>query len=209
MKNRHLSAIIAGVLLGLGLSSCSETSDDNSEFDNWKERNEAYFQSKYNEAKASASATTYVLPKWSLNDSIATSPDNYIIVQVVEQGSGTECPMYTDSVRVHFRGRTIPTSASPDGYIVGSSYEGTFYEATALPRMLSLSGSSTTDGLATALQRMHIGDRWTVCIPYQLAFGTAAYTPSSTTEWLSASIPAYSTLIYDVKLVGIKHPGGK
>lgn len=207
MKKTHLSAIAAALLLSVGLSSCSETSEDTSEFDNWQERNEAYFQQKYQETVAKGQqADAFVLTKWSLNDSIANKAEDHIVVEVLEHGDGIESPMYTDSVTVHFRGRTIPTSASPEGYIIGSSYEGTFYDATSLPRTLSMTSATTNDGLATALQRMHVGDRWKVYIPHQLGYGESAYTSSSTTEWLSASIPAYTTLVFDVKLAGFKRP---
>ena len=40
------------------------------------------------------------------------------------------------------------------------------------------------------LMRMHRGDRWRVYIPYQLAYGSSA----------RSSIPAYSTLIFDLQL---------
>ncbi len=211
MKKVHLPTVLAGLLLITGLTSCHETSDDDTEFDNWQQRNEAFFQQKYQEAviKIAQQSETLVLTKWSLNDSIATKAEDHIVVEVLEKGNGTESPMYTDSVSVHFRGRTIPTSSSPDGYVIGSSYEGTFYDQTALPQTISMNNATTVDGLVTALQHMHIGDRWMVYIPYQLGFGAAAYTVSSTTGWISTSIPAYTMLIYDVKLTGIQKPNSK
>ena len=47
------------------------------------------------------------------------------------------------------------------------------------------------DGFATALQHMHIGDQWRIYIPHQLGYGTTA----------KSSIPAYSTLIFDLVLI--------
>lgn len=197
----HLFALS---LLGLLLAACHETADDNTEFSNWQERNESYFQQKYLSAVNGTALQDkiFVLTKWSFNDSITTKAEDHIVVEVLEEGTGSGCPLFTDSVRVHFRGHTIPTNASPDGYVIGSSYEGTFYEQTAQPRTLSVSASTTVDGLATALQRMHIGDRWRITIPYQLGYSIADYTPTTTTGWISVSVPAYTTLIYDVKLVG-------
>jgi len=52
-------------------------------------------------------------------------------------------------------------------------------------------------GLATALQKMHIGDRWLVYIPYNLGYG----------ESDSGSVPAYPTLIFDVTLTAYYRPG--
>ena len=51
--------------------------------------------------------------------------------------------------------------------------------------------SSFVAGFSTALQHMHKGDRWRVTIPYQLAYGTTDKT----------TIPAYSTLIFEIELV--------
>ena len=203
MKRNHLPAAVVCLLLVVGMAACHETEDDNSEFSDWQERNEAYFLQVYDLAtNPAAFSNFFALTKWSLNDSIATKAEDHIVVEPLEVGSGSGCPLYTDSVLVHFRGRTIPTTASPEGYIIGSSYEGTFYEQTSQPRLMSISASTTVDGLATALQRMHIGDRWRIIIPCQLGYGITDYTPSTTTGWISASIPAYTTLIYDVQLVG-------
>ena len=54
------------------------------------------------------------------------------------------------------------------------------------------------DGLATALQHMHVGDRWLIYIPYQLGFGLR-----NVPEW---GVPAYSTLVFDVTLLRIIKP---
>ena len=44
---------------------------------------------------------------------------------------------------------------------------------------------------------MHIGDRWKVYIPYQLAYGKTN----------NGTIPAYSTLVFDVTLVSYYRAG--
>ena len=46
---------------------------------------------------------------------------------------------------------------------------------------------------------MHKGDHWTIYIPYQLGYGSSK----------TGSVPAYSTLIFDLRLVGIAHVGQK
>ena len=61
--------------------------------------------------------------------------------------------------------------------------------STMKPRTFAVSG--VVKGFATALQNMHIGDRWQVYIPHQLAYGSSD-TPGA----------AYSTLIFDITLVG-------
>jgi peptidylprolyl isomerase len=48
-------------------------------------------------------------------------------------------------------------------------------------------------GFSEALLHMHIGDRWEIFIPYSEGYGTRSVD----------IIPGYSTLIFDVELVGI------
>ena len=49
------------------------------------------------------------------------------------------------------------------------------------------------EGWQIALQRMHVGDHWIVYIPYAMGYGTRS----------SGPIPAFSTLVFDVQLLGI------
>ena len=195
MKKYHLFLSI-GILLSLFLTACSETEDAASEFENWQERNETYFNNIYNRAK-SGSSDLKIFTKWSMNDAAATNADDHIVVQVLESGSGSGCPMYTDSVQVHYRGRLMPTDSYADGFVFDQSYTGTFNKATLKPASFAV--SSLVDGFTTALMNMHIGDHWRVYIPYNLGYGT---TPPS-----SSGIPAYSTLIFDIALVAYYRPG--
>ena len=76
------------------------------------------------------------------------------------------------------------------------SYSGEYNPQTIQPVKFAVNG--VVDGFATALMHMSIGDRWEVYIPYQLGYGTQVQS--------SGSIPAYSTLIFDVGLAGFSHP---
>jgi len=49
------------------------------------------------------------------------------------------------------------------------------------------------DGFSTALQHMDVGDKWEVWIPWQLGYGSSA----------SGTIPAYTTLVFEIELVSI------
>lgn len=179
------------LLLGsLGFASCTETKEDIEEFGNWQSRNETYFNDIYQKAK-SDTKDYKIIRKWSLEEGVATSPDDNIVVQVINQGAGSGCPLYTDSVRVHYEGRLIPSATYTSGYVFDKTWTGNYNLATMHPATFCVSG--IVDGMSTALMNMHIGDRWRVYIPYQLGYGT---TTSSST-----SIPAYSTLIFDLTLV--------
>lgn len=191
----YLLALLAPVGL---LSSCSESDNEEEEFPNWKKTNEQYFNNLYAMAKSSADMgdkSWKVIRQWSLEESTAKDSYDYIVVNVLENGTGSGCPLYTDSVKVHYEGRLLPSTSYPDGYVFDKSFTGEFNPATALPAKFAVSGM--IDGFTTALQYMHIGDRWKVYIPYQLGYGSSA----------SGSIPAYSTLVFDVTLVSYYRAG--
>ncbi len=181
------------------LSSCSEESDEIEEFPDWQETNDSHFSSIYDEATrliALGDPTWKLFLNWSLpleNSAYTASIDDYIVVEVLEEGTGSGCPLYTDNVWVHYRGRLLPSVSYPSGYIFDQSYYGDFNEQTASP--VSFTASALVDGFTTALLYMHIGDYWRVYIPYNLGYGTYG----------SGSIPGYSLLIFDIKLVAYAH----
>ena len=189
------------------LSSCSEDDDTVSEYANWQERNEQAFADTLAYARKMGEANGwYVYKNWTFenqtpnkdqNGNLATLTykdcDN-IIVHVLEKGEGTASPMYTDSVRVSYRGSLIQTTDKDGsvnaGYVFDKTFEGTYNKQTAM--LSTFAVSNVVDGFATALMRMHPGDHWMVYIPYQLGYGSA--TSSSST------IPAYSMLRFEIVL---------
>lgn len=183
-----MAALVA--VLCAGLASCSETDTDEEEFPDWKKTNEEYFDKAYNDAKAlsATSGTCKVIRSWSLNDDKATHSYDHIIVNVLNEGHGSGCPLYTDSVKVHYSGRLLPSKNYPEGYLFDQSWTGDYNLDTMVPSKFAVAGTVT--GFATALQQMHIGDRWQVIIPYQLGYDSSDK-PGA----------AYSTLVFDVTLV--------
>lgn len=177
------------------ITSCSEDDNTVEEFPDWQNRNEAYFNSIYERARDNADGSWKLILNYSLQDTIPTSNDDYIAVQVLEEGTGSGCPMYTDSVLVNYRGRLIPSTSYADGYVFDQSYDGEYNPETAMPAQFYVGG--LIDGFTTALQHMHIGDVWRVYIPYNLGYG----------ETGSSSIPGYSTLIFDIALVAYYRAG--
>lgn len=175
------------------LSSCSESDDEVVEFDNWQQRNDTYFNDLYNRAKSNSTGEWKVFTQWSINEDVATKADDHIVVQVLESGTGSGSPLYTDSVAIHYSARLIPSVSYPEGYEFDKSWAGTFQAAVSKP--YSGRVNSFVDGFATALQQMHVGDHWKVYIPYRLGYGSSA-----------GSIPAYSTLIFDLRLVAYYKP---
>ena len=187
MKNIRILLLLTMSVL-FGLTSCEESSEAG-EFDNWQQRNTQFVDS----IAAVARANTYDDWKVFLAQGLDTTKvwDNgyYVYCRVIEEGSGTAHPLYTDSVLVNYRGRLMPSDTYKDGYIFDSSYSGELNPAFNVPVTLPLSG--TVEGFCTAVQKMTDGDIWEVYIPYQLGYGAKG----------SSGVPAYSTLIFDINLV--------
>ena len=102
-----------------------------------------------------------------------------IYYKVLEQGNGSTSPTIRSIVSVHYRGTLI------DGKEFDNSYKRNCPEAFRLCDVI--------DGWQIALQQMHVGDKWIIYIPYELGYGSKA----------CAGIPAFSTLIFEVELLGI------
>lgn len=193
MKKQKTIAIFVA-LLSLCMFSCSEEDSNEGEFDNWKERNETYFNNLYNKAKGSTTGTWRTYHTWTKEAEAATSPDDYIVVEVLKEGTGTESPLYSDEVKIHYRGNLMPSTNFPQGFQFDSSWYGEYNLEAMVPATSSV--VSFVNGFATAIQKMHVGDRWRVYIPYALGY------KNSTSN---SSIPAYSTLVFDVTLVSFSH----
>ena len=193
MKKQKTIAIFVA-LLSLCMFSCSEEDSNEGEFDNWKERNETYFNNLYNKAKGSTTGTWRTYHTWTKEAEAATAPDDYIVVEVLKEGTGTESPFSTDEVKIHYRGNLMPSTNFPQGFQFDSSWSGEYNLEAMVPSTNLVSGF--VNGFATAIQKMHVGDRWRVYIPYALGY------KGSTSN---SSIPAYSTLVFDVTLVSFSH----
>lgn len=99
--------------------------------------------------------------------------------KVLQQGDGPVAGG-TDKVKVHYEGRLI------DGTVFDSSYK-RGEPATFAP-------SQVIKGWTEALTMMPVGSKWQLYIPQELGYGSRQ----------SGPIPAYSTLIFDVEVLGIE-----
>ena len=171
-----------------GLTSCEETTDVG-EFDNWQSRNTQFIDSIAGVARANTYGDWKVILADGLDPMKQWGNDCYVYCQVIEEGSGTEHPLFTDSVVVNYSGRLMPSATYPDGFLFDSSYSGDFNPSFNVPVGMKL--SATVPGFYTAVQQMVDGDRWMVYIPYQLGYGAKSVT----------GVPAYSSLVFDINLV--------
>lgn len=182
----------------MAFTSCSETDDETNEYENWKQRNDEYFNGIYTKAEASIkneSNDWKIFNCWSMVDNAVKDETKKIVVEVLQNGSGPGCPMYTDSVRVHYEGRMMPTAEHPKGVVFDASWSGDYNPNTMVPAKFLAGG--LVDGFTTALLHMHVGDRWRVYMPYDMAYGSSE----------QKTIPAYSTLIFDITLQAYSRPG--
>ena len=187
------------------LTSCKQEDETVEEFPNWASQNDTYFAQLVAETQAKIAAGD---TSWELIASYSKPTTNYtyrttdyIVVKKVESSALTKSPLLTDTAEVHYVGR-LKESANIYknlGYVFDPSFQGDydaqtgtfkFDPVTATPVKFAVSG--VVNGFSTALLHMHKGDHWLVYIPYQLGYGTTT----------RGSIPAGSTLIFDMRLAG-------
>jgi len=197
--------VLAILFALLALVSCKESDDEVEEYPDWQKKNEQYFTNKYNTVKqqiASGNTAWKIIKSYGKPADIEGTATDYIIVKVLEEGTGSGCPLYTDTVRCHYRGQLLASTSYVDssdpelGYVFDKSWStDTYRPDISTPSKFGL--ASLVDGFSTAVQHMHIGDHWLVYIPHQLGYGSSD----------SSTIPQYSTLVFDINLVAYYHPG--
>ena len=107
-----------------------------------------------------------------------------VLYRILESGQGSSAtPRPNSIVSVHYKGTLI------NGREFDNSWKRNCPEAFRLNEVI--------DGWQIALQQMRVGDHWMVYIPYTVGYGTRT----------SGPIPAFSTLIFEVKLLGIAREG--
>ena len=151
---------------------------------------EAYFKAKQEfnkEAKqeklygANREAGRRFLAENAKKDSVITLPSG-LQYKVLVAGSG-EVPTANDKVLVNYEGRLI---------------DGTVFDASARhgDQPAEFTPNQVIKGWTEALTMMPVGSKWQLFIPSELAYG----------EREAGQIQPYSTLIFDVELVGIDKP---
>ena len=177
-------------------TSCDETEEVN-KYADWRNRNEAFIDSlkRVYDAKTDP----------ELIQIIPYAEKNYpIYAKKLKTVTSGETPLYTDSVTVFYRGMLIDeavfgAATTPHYYtklyqsldVFDKNFEGEEPNAFESPTKFFVNG--VVAGWREVLQRMKVGERWEVYIPWQQGYGSS----------VSGTIPAYSTLIFDVNLVSI------
>ncbi|WP_426700203.1 FKBP-type peptidyl-prolyl cis-trans isomerase [Rhodanobacter sp. Col0626] len=105
---------------------------------------------------------------------------------VMSQGTGTASPTVSSTVTVNYRGMLI---------------DGTEFDSTwAHGAPVSFSVDKVIRGWQDVIPRMHVGDRWRVVIPPQLAYGATGALPR---------IGPNEALVFEIELLDIKPPSDR
>lgn len=137
-----------------------------------------------NEANKRRKENTYLevekkfLAENATKDSVMTTPSG-LQYKIIKKGTG-DIPKANDEVLVHYEGRLL---------------DGTVFDASRKhgDKPLQFRANQVIKGWTEALTMMPVGSKWQLFIPYKLAYGDRA----------AGQIKPYSTLIFDVELVGI------
>ena len=186
--------------VSLAVTSCEETDGVVDPYFNWQERNELYIDSIARVANANLGNEVgqwKAVHTYKFNPPINDlNPDvrDYVYCKILEKGTGTVKPLYSDSVAAHYRGQLIPLY---DGQkvVFDQSFQGELKEDLAVPVTFGVwdGVGGVIEGWSSVLQQMVEGDRWEVHIPYQLGYGIYGRN----------EIPGYSALVFDMQLVKI------
>lgn len=190
---------VIGLLFSVSFTvvSCDETTGVPDPYTDWEVRNQLYIDSIAKVARANMGTEvgqwrvvhTYKFDP-PLND-LNPNVNDYVYCKILENGTGTVNPLFTDSVEVHYRGQLIPLY---DGskLVFDQSFQGELNSNVAEPIVVDIDGN-WIEGWKIVLQEMVEGDRWEVYIPQEHAYDTYG----------KGSVPGYSTLIFDMQLVKI------
>jgi len=197
---------LLGILLSLsmGLASCSKDTQVADPYSDWAVRNDAYIDSI-----ASICANPPAGENWLriLNYKIQTEAseglgyqtytpgkNDYVYMKLFPQDNIEPLgisPLSTDTVSVHYRGKLI------NGTVFDQSFSGNWNADVSEPRKFCTVGNSIT-GWSTALMQMKEGQHVELYIPAGLGYGSVD----------RDEIPAYSALVFDVRLEKVIHPKG-
>ena len=146
----------------------------------------AFLQKRAEERMVALNAESAKAGKKFLEDNAkregVTTTASGLQYEVVKKADGAQ-PKATDVVTVHYEGKLT------DGSVFDSSVE------RGSPIDLPVNG--VIPGWVEGLQLMHVGEKYKLYIPSELAYGEQSPSPA---------IPANSVLVFDLELLAIKDP---
>lgn len=129
------------------------------------------------------------------------SGEGFIMYKVLEEGESDQKPLFTDRVKVLYTGWYKHFWTREDTFTDDNgnkTQNKIIFDTTSesnVPRTMRMDDLNypLVDGFSTALQHMHVGDKWEVWIPWKLGYGASG----------SNTIVGYSTLVFEIELVEI------
>lgn len=168
-KYWHIALTLLCILV---VSSCSKDDDTIVVDEVWKLQNEEAFQAQILD------------PEFTKLNSL--SNEGFILYKVLKKGEGTEPIYYNSTVKMYYKGTFIDGTVFDQRLMEDSDPAG-------------FNVNEVVDGWTTALQYMHVGDKWEVWIPQQLAYGPSG----NTDKYGNVIVKPYTTLIFEMEVVEI------
>lgn len=175
-----LIALLLSLLMGMGATSC--LGDDSDDGGDYRKANDKWWSEQASLiADDGTSYYTLVSAEWD--------PTAQVLVHWFNDRnatSGNLQPLYNSTVDVKYYGQLY------DGTAFDSSYTNTSPADSIFRTQL---GTNVISGWTIALTHMHVGDSCRIVVPYTQGYNSYKY----------GSIPAYSMLQFDIKLVDIPY----
>jgi FKBP-type peptidyl-prolyl cis-trans isomerase len=165
MLKKETKTKVILVLLALTSLSFTACNDDDDSNEQWRTEN----QKAYDEIKTKAGWKHLSMPQG------VPSGVYYQDLSDENVEKGNEYPLQTATVTVNYTGTYYTEAVFDSGTNVQFNVNG------------------VVRGFDIALQNMVVGDKWNICIPYHLGYGTVS----------TGTIPAYTTLFFEVELLKI------
>ena len=169
------------ILAALLLTACNKDDEDPTA-EVWKQQNEKAFNDLAQNPEFTALK-------------IQGGPNYDIYYRVIHKGEGKPL-LYTSRAEVYYKGWFVVTNADKNikaGDVFDQRLfdDGVPFKVAVNYQVADTNYGSVIEGWRIALQNMVEGDKWEVCIPHQLGYKEAG----------SGSIPAYSTLGFEIEVV--------
>ena len=169
--------MLAVLLPAVVLTSC--LGDDSDPYKDWRQLNNKFVQEK--EASIVDGKLEYnrISPSWQ--------PGSYVLMKWHNDRALTEknlVPLYNSTVDMKYELELL------DGIQIENSYSTATGDST-----FQTTAAEVVVGWQIALMQMHVGDSVTLIVPWQYGYGSSP----------AGDIPAFSTLIFHMKLKGIPY----
>ncbi len=173
---KKLPVLLLACLL-IGIASCAESEDYWSQYEEWRTTNDAWFIEQLGARDDEGNPVyTKVVPNWD--------PSIYVLMKYYNDTSlnrDAQSPYQTSTVDVIYKGMLYN----------GTPFDSSYLRTDSIYRCQV---KQNIKGWIVALEQMKVGDSCRVIIPQTLGYGA---------QYMSSLILPYTTLVFDMKLVGI------